>query len=230
MEATVKKIISLLVIALFSLGTSATVAAAEYRWVSDILYVPLRSGKGNQFRIVDSALKTGTRLAVLSEDVEGGWTEVRTDDGRQGYIRSQFLITTPTAAQQLAQVQQKLTRLETDNQKLRQQLNSTQSDSQQLDQSLAEERKQAEALQAELEELKRISTGAVSLHQRHEKLTHDHQLIQTELDIIKAENERLKEDDRNTFFLYGAGAVGLGVLIALVAPSLRRRKRYSDWA
>ena len=103
METTVKTITSLLVIALLSIGTSASVAAAEYRWISDVLYVPLRSGKGNQFRIVDSALKTGTRLTVLSEDTEGGWTEVRTDDGREGYIRSQFLLDTPTAAQRLAQ-------------------------------------------------------------------------------------------------------------------------------
>lgn len=209
---------------------SSLVAAEEYRWVSDVLYVPLRSGKGNQFRILDKGLKTGTRVAFVSQDDEGGWTEVRSEKGELGYIRSQYLIDTPTASLQLASARAKLARIEGQYKKLKNELNTTTSNKKSLSSDLSTLQKQNQKLEQELSDIKRISADAVQLHQRHQTLTQDHQLIQTELDVLKAENQRLSNDSRNTFFFYGACAVGLGAFLAWIAPSMRRRKRFSEWA
>ncbi len=206
------------------------VSAQEYRWVSDVLYVPLRSGKGNKFRILDKGLRTGTRLEFISQDDEGGWTEVRSEKGELGYIRSQYLIDTPTAALQLASAKQKLASVESQYKTLKDELNSTTNKKQNLSSNLSKLQNENQQLQQELTDIKRISADAVQLHERHQTLMHDHQIIQTELDVLKAENQRLANDSRNTFFFYGACAVGLGAFIAWIAPSLRRRKRFSEWA
>ena len=228
-----KKFLSLcaLISVPFSLTLQSTVVVAEeYRWVSDVLYVPLRSGKGNQFRILDKGLKTGTRVAFVSQDDEGGWTEVRSEKGELGYIRSQYLIDTPTASLQLATARAKLARIEGQYKNLKSELNNTTSNKKSLSSDLSKLKKQNQKLEQELADIKRISADAVQLHERHQTLTHDHQLIQTQLDVLKAENERLSNDSRNTFFFYGACAVGLGAFLAWIAPNMRRRKRFSEWA
>ncbi len=227
-----KKFLTLcaLVSAPLAFSTATPISAAEYRWVSDVLYVPLRSGKGNQFRILDKGLKTGTRVEFVGQDDEGGWTEVRSEKGELGYIRSQYLIDTPTASLQLAKTRKQLASIENKYKQLKSDLSAATSNKKALSSDLSQLQQQNQQLQQELTDIKRISADAVQLHERHQTLTHDHQLIQTELDVLKAENERLSNDNRNTFFFYGACAVGLGALIAWIAPNMRRRKRFSEWA
>ncbi|WP_439134935.1 TIGR04211 family SH3 domain-containing protein [Pseudomaricurvus sp.] len=235
--ATVKKITTFVASSTLTLGMTlglalgvSTANAQEYRWVSDTLYVPLRSGKGNQYRILDKGMKSGTRLTVVSEDPEGGWTEVKTRSGEVGFVRSQFLINSPTDSLKLSAAEANLSKVEKQYNALKQQLGEARSTGSELDQELASANTRVNELETELAELKRVSADAISLNQRHQKLMHDHQVIQNELEVVKAENERLQSDERNTFFLYGAGAVLLGVIITLVAPAFRRRKSYSEWA
>ncbi len=223
-----KTIVNVIACGAVAFSVSTPTLAEDYRWVSDVLYVPLRGGKGNQYRILDKGLKSGTRLTVLSED--GEWTEVRTASGEVGFMRSQFLVKTPTAALKVSAAEAQLSKIQKEYSELKQQLGDARSSGSELSQELQAANSRADQLQAELDELKRISANAVSLNQRHQQLMHDHQIMQTDMDILKAEKERLQDDARNTFFLYGAGAVLLGVIITLIVPTLRRRKRYSEWA
>lgn len=221
--------------ALLSLGLALSglmtpVAHAADRWVSDVLYVPLRSGKGNQFRIVNRGLKTGTPLTLIEEDVEGGWVFVETEKGEQGWVRSQYVINEPTAGIRLDSANSKLDKLDKQRKQLQAEVKTLKSENRQLNKELDKISNQSSKLDKELSTIKQVSSSAIDLHERHQELMHQHQLIQTELDVLKAENSRLKADSRNTFFIYGALAVGLGVLITLIVPNLRRRKRYSEWA
>lgn len=227
MKKYVKKIVTVLASTTLALSMSG-VSAQEHRWVTDTTYVPLRSGKGNQYRIIDKGIKSGNRVTVISSDAE--WTEVRTQGGQVGFLPTQFLIDTPTAALKLEAAEAKLSKVEAEYNTLKEQLSEATSASTQLDQELAEANTRVGELQVELAEIKRISANAVSMHERHSELMHSHQVMQTELDVLKAENQRLQSDERNTFFLYGAGSVGLGVIITLLVPALRRRKSYSEWA
>lgn len=219
----------LILIAMATLSSFSALSSAESRWVADSMYLPMRSGQGSQYRIIAN-LKTGTQLTVVSESEDGDWTEVKTGSGKTGFVRSQYLLNTPTAAQRLTTVQQQLDKLTKDYQLLKNQLSSTQSNGSQLSEDLIESQAEAEKLQNELDELQSISQNAVTLHESHKELLHNYELIQTELDVLKAKNSRLQNDSRNTFFLYGAGSVLLGVMIALLAPHMRRRRGFSEWA
>ena len=224
MEGNVRPFLIALLAALLT-----TTAYAEVRYISDVLYVPLRSGQGTQFRIIDKGLRSGTKLTVVEADPEGEWTLVETERGVQGWIRNQYLVDEPVAALKLAAAQRRASDQASRSQTLQQQVAQLRQQNQQLTSSLTERDKQGQALGDELEEIKKISAGAIDLNSRHQKLMEDHQLLQTEIDVLKAENERLADKSLQTWFIYGAGAVGLGVVIALVVPAVRPRRRYSDW-
>ncbi|MBR9912052.1 MAG: TIGR04211 family SH3 domain-containing protein [Gammaproteobacteria bacterium] len=211
------------------LGFAQTGLAEQKVWVADSMYLPLRSGEGNQYRIIAN-LKTGTSLTLLSPDPNSEWVEVRTNGGTTGFVLSQHLRDTPIAAEQLEAARKELAALRSDYAALKLQLQQYKGEGNELSQALQKSEQQASTLQQEYDELKRISESAVNLHQRHKEMLHNYDLLKTELDVLKARNARLQSDARNTFFLYGAGAVLLGVLIALTAPHLRRRKRFSEWA
>ncbi len=96
--------------------------------------------------------------------------------------------------------------------------------------SLNQQSSKASSALNELQSLKAISSSAVDTNRRLQELAKKHQMLQTELDILRAENQGLKQSERNTFFVYGACAVFLGVLLTLVVPRLKMKRRYSEWA
>ncbi len=221
-----KKITLLLTLLMY-----ATSSYAEYRWIKDTLYVPLRSGMGNSFRILDKGLISGTRLDLIEivESERDTWARVKTDDGIEGWVRAQYLIDTPTAAQKLISANRKIKKLEQQNSDLQNNLGSNQSTSKQLQKDLKNAETEVARLSKELKELKQISADSIALYTNHQKLMETHQLVQTELDVVKTDNDRLRNNNDHQFFLSGAGAVLLGVILALVVPRLRSKKRYSEW-
>ena len=54
------------------------------------------------------------------------------------------------------------------------------------------------------------------------------QMLSSEVDVLKTDNARLRENKENEFFLNGAFAVLIGVMIALIAPRMMPKRR-SDW-
>ncbi|GAA5316793.1 MAG: hypothetical protein AseanaTS_19970 [Candidatus Pelagadaptatus aseana] len=216
----------------FALLVYASASYAEYRWIRDTLYVPLRSGMGNSFRILDKGLISGTRLTLIeiTEDANDSWAKVKTEEGVEGWVRAQYLIDTPTAAQKLATANSRIAKLEKQNGELRDNLSGKSSSNKTLNAELKAAQKQAKELAKELSELKRISGESISLYENHQKLMETHQLVQTQLDILKADNERLRGNNDQQFILAGAAAVLLGVALTWLIPKIfNRRKKYSEW-
>ncbi|MEJ2443346.1 MAG: TIGR04211 family SH3 domain-containing protein [Exilibacterium sp.] len=210
------------------LSSTKQVFAQETRYISDQIYVPLRSGNGNQYRIINRGLPSGTKLLLLEED--GEWSRVKTEKGIEGWVPNHYLQNEPVAKSKLAQAEEKIVELLDLNEQLESQLNQIQAQNQELDTTASNSQTQAQQLRDELIQIKQISADAIELHQRHQALLKQQQLLQTEIDVLEAENERLENKSLHTWFLYGAGAVLLGVLIAVIVPRLRPRKRHSEWA
>ena len=66
-------------------------AVAETRYVSDTLEITMRSGKGTSFGIT-RMLRSGTPVEVLNVDKKSGYTQVRTNSGKEGWVLSRFLM------------------------------------------------------------------------------------------------------------------------------------------
>lgn len=216
------------VITLFLVLLVSTSAAAQTRYVSDDLRINMRTGQGDQFRIT-KILPSGTKMTVLEQGAAGEWVRVRTPDGDEGWVRSQYLQEEPIARDRLAQAEARIATLSKQRQELGSETSTLEQENQQLSENLKSARAEVQRLSTELEELKLISSNAVNLNQANQQLMEERQLLETEIDVLKAENARLGDDSNQTWFLYGAIAVGIGVIITLLVQGLRSRRRYSEW-
>ena len=97
----------------------------------DQLVITLRTGQGNQFQIIKT-LPSGALLTVL-EETQTGYTKVRTSDGTEGWVRTQYLSDDPPAAEELAKAQDKLTKLQDKLGKVEQELSALRKEKAQLD-------------------------------------------------------------------------------------------------
>src|SRR3569832_1879991 len=147
-----------------------TTATAEPRYVSDELEVTLRTGQSTQHQIV-RMVKSGTAVEVLATDANTGYTKVRTPSGAEGWVLSRYLMTSPSARQQLDELQRRLATLEIDNKQLKEQ-----------SVTLKKQNKSAGQQQKGLEDEK---------HQQKQKQTNNHKTTNS-AHTHENENKRLK--------------------------------------
>jgi SH3 domain protein len=117
-------------------------AAAETGWVSDQVRLDLRTGPGNQFRILDS-VDTGESVEILSRG--GGWIEVRAA-GKRGWVPDGYLRSEPPALVKLARAESETAELRTRAARLDEEATRLRSEYEQLVAKEAEERAELERL------------------------------------------------------------------------------------
>ncbi len=199
----------------------STPSVAEDRFVTDIIYIPLRADKDNQATIIKSGLPTGTRLKFLSEEEDANknkWSRVATSEGIEGWMRSQNLTSEPTASMKLAALTSgptDMVELQKQNISLKNELSSAQAATQ--------------SLSKELEEIRKSPTSDINLEQENQNMNRINQMLQTERDVLKAENDQLKRSDTYKQRIYGGALILAGVILSFVLQLFGKRKRRSEW-
>jgi SH3 domain protein len=203
-------------------------AQANVRYITDVLYVPLRAGMSNNSEVVKAALTSGTRLRLIREAQDSSndtWALVETTDGVQGWIRTQHLINEPTASIKLERVNAQLAKASSsakealERQKAHDQLQVEHEDLQQ----------QYQALLDNTESLRQSSAAALDLERENQRIHENNQLLQTRVDVLQAENEQLRNAERYNQWVYGAGLMICGVILSFLLQALGKRKRQSEW-
>ena len=223
---TLPKTILILLLSLSTLGP-AEVLWAKNLYIGDTIYVPLRRGQGSEFGIVHRGLPTGTRVTLVERGQK--WTKVTTQRGLTGWLPNQYLQDEPPASARLVTAREQLTALEDELQSVKSDKVVLEASHAELSQALEASVRREQETAAELASIQTISAAAVESHQRLQSLVENMQLLQTENDVLTAENENLQRSQRNTFFLYGAFTLLLGIIVAIIVPRLRVRKRNDGW-
>jgi SH3 domain protein len=225
-ENSVKKLIifgtSLL---LLSIGN---LALAETRYISDKIYVPLRVGDSPKHRIIHRGLPSGEKLELLENSEESSYSRVRTDRGIEGWLPSHYLVDKPVARSLIGEANRRAEELNTANKALREQLQNTVKKTQETSSIASEVSEQNKSLSQELEDIKRTSANAIKLDEDNRRLLESNQMLSNEVDVLKTDNTRLRENEENEFFLNGAFAVLIGVMLTLIIPRMMPKRR-SDW-
>ncbi|WP_299591906.1 TIGR04211 family SH3 domain-containing protein [uncultured Microbulbifer sp.] len=225
-----KKLFNTLAASLIALAASHSQAISSERYITDELHVPMRSGQGNEFRILHRGLPSGTKLTLLQDSPDTGWAQVRTPGGEEGWIRRQYLEAEPVAKLKLAQAEARLEHIESLQGNLGGEVRRLEETNSKLTTALKAEQARAETLAKELKELKSLSAEAVALNQRHQKLLNQHELLKQKQSMNQAEIQRLSGSETQKWYMYGAISVLMGAILAMVAPHFRPRKRNSEWA
>lgn len=217
-----KTIISII---LFAIGLTAQ---AETRYITDEFKVTMRSGESAKHRVMQM-IKSGAPVTVLNVNKKTGYTHVRTSSGKTGYILSRQLLGEPVAREQLASLQARIQMLESAPGELSSKLAKLSKDHEALIQKHKAVVTEKEASAQELEDLRRVSANAVEINRERKNLRKQVATMSHDLEDQQQEIRELKNSAAQRWFLIGAGVVLGGILLGLLLPHLRIRKRKDSW-
>ena len=202
-------------------------ALAETRYVSDTLEITMRSGKGTSYGIT-RMLRSGTPVKVLEEDKNTGYTHVRTSSGKDGWVLSRFLMKGQAARDRLAAAEKSLAELELENRKMETTMNTLAEEKKALEQEFNNLDGQSRNVSQELAEIKRTASSALAIDSENKDLKSRVVSLERELQTLHQENEGLKDRTARDWFMVGAAVVLLGIIVGLIIPRIRWRKK-SSW-
>ena len=202
-------------------------AVAETRYVSDVLEITMRSGKGTSFGIT-RMLRSGTAVQVLEVDKKSGYTQVRTKSGKEGWVLSRFLMNGRAARERLAATEKSLAELELENRKLTTSMSTLSEEKKMLASNLDSLEGQSRSVGQELTEIKRTASSALAIDSENKDLKGRLVSLERQLQTVQQENQSLKDRTARDWFMVGAAVVLLGIIIGLIIPKIRFRKK-SSW-
>lgn len=192
--------------------------AAETRYATDVLTLPVRSGTSTGHKIL-RMVRSGTPLEVL-ERSEEGWSRVRTPEGTEGWILSRYLMEQPSARDRLVQAQERVATLEDENRGLREQA------------AQFEETQEAlERCRGELEEIRRTASRTLAIEEQNLQLQQEVTEAREQLRAIEIENASLRDESSRKWFVAGASVALGSLLFGLIIPRIpwRRRRRWDQF-
>jgi SH3 domain protein len=203
-------------------------AQAQTRYVTDRTIVELRRGPSTEYLILRN-LEAGEQVEILEQNEEQGYSRVRVaDDGTEGWILTRFLTAEPIARERLAAAERNLAAarervaaLEAENRELTGDLTATRA---QLEQSQTSHG----SVSRELSDIRTAAANVVQIRDQNTSL--QQRLVQRDREVeeLTAETARLAARSNQNWFVVGAAVLLGGIVIGLVAPTLRRKRR-SDW-
>jgi len=201
---------------------------AQRMYITDEVVITLRSGPSTQ-NTIKANLRTGDAVDVLEQDADLGYSRVRVlSDNEEGWVLTRYLMSEPSSDEQLATARQELAAahgavasLEADLAAATAQLTETRSE-------LLAAQDSERHLNTELGDIREASANVLELQQHNDSLRQKNVELSTEVEALYNEVNRLGDRSRQNWFIVGSLVLAFGIVIGLVAPSLRARRR-SNW-
>ncbi|MGG6137459.1 TIGR04211 family SH3 domain-containing protein [Pantoea allii] len=203
------KKITLTVITLLALSTLAPAHADEKRYVSDELSTWVRSGPGDQFRLLGK-LNAGEQVQLLQTNDATKYGQVRDAEGRTVWIPLSQLSENPSLRTRVPQLEQQV---------------------KDLTAKLANIDNSWNQRTAEMQNKVASSDSVINgLKEQNQKLKNELIVAQKK---VSAANVQLDDKQRTIimqWFMYGGGVLGVGLLLGLLLPHMvPRRKKNDRW-
>lgn len=210
---------------LICLLLATATAKAETLYVNDLLIITLRTGQSNQHQILKT-LPSGSKLELLERG--DNYSRVRTTEGIEGWVLSQYLVTTPVARLQLAGIKNKLASVQSENTRLKAELESVTEQESTLRSTYEALVEQQQTLEQELERLRRVSAQPLKLENENQQFKKELLELENDYELLRQEQQMLTDSSDREWFITGVGVIILGIIIGLIAPQFRSRKK-SAW-
>jgi SH3 domain protein len=204
--------------------TISQLSFADEVYIRDILYVPLRGGESIEHRIIHRGIKSGTALERLEINDQTGYTRVRTGTGLEGWLLTQYLVDEPIASAQLESVKTEMESLKTEHQQTLLSLRKIK----ETKEALADKNAR---LVKDLATITTLSANVVVIDDQNKRLNEDRDVLLQKIKNLKELTDALSDDSAQQWFLRGAGAVSIGLLLGFWISRRIYHKRYNGgWA
>lgn len=219
------KLFKTLLVAL-TLGLALS-AQAETRYVTDQTKITLRSGESSSHRII-RMLPSGMAVQILSHNAQSGYSRVRAG-GSDGYVLTHQLLREPVARDQLDALKKRVETLTAAPSQLQQQLTELDEKHRALTAAHTELEKAKLTLEQDFAALQRTSSNAVQIADERNALRKQVADLTRQSADLKLRTNELENSNLQQWFLTGAGVIIAGILLGLILPNLKLRRRRSNW-
>jgi SH3 domain protein len=214
----------LLMMFLVQAGPAPASASDNQLYVAGDLAVSLRSSPNVRSKLL-AELRSGAKLDLLKE--EGDWTQVRTAEGKTGWIMKRYVTATLPAAQQFEEYKAKSQELIAKADRMEAVLAAHEQEKKGLADALAAARRERDEVTKDYEALKADAGDVVGLEARYRQLAVELKNTNDILAQVQAENGELASQRTIKWFLAGGSVILAGLFIGFVIGRTGRKQRTS---
>lgn len=202
-------------LAIISFFSVIAIAHAETRYIVDQIKLPLRAGQGTNYTIT-RMLPSGMAVEIIEESEEG-YTHIRTPGGKEGWILTRYLMKMPAARDRLAATEMKIA-----------EYNALEREKEAIEEEYSRLQAESSTLRKELEQIRAASAQALAIAKENRALQKKVEEAELSVEVMRRETEDIKSGEYQKWFMLGGGAILLGIILGLILPGMRRRKK-SQW-
>jgi SH3 domain protein len=201
---------------------------AKTAYISDQLKITMRSGESTTHKVI-KMLPSGMKVDVIKQNSKTGYSKIRLPSGGTGYVLTRMVLSERPARERLAEAEEQLQMLRQEPDKLGSQLASLQENNQELQRRYDSLALENEQLSNELDSLRQASAEPMRIARERDDSVEKNRQLNDELATLKLSTQRLTDKTEQNWFMIGAAAIAVGILLGLILPRLRVRRRRSEW-
>jgi len=214
-----------------ALLANSQISFADEVYIRDTLYAPLRGGESAEHSVLHRGIRSGTLLERLETNKETGYTRVRTGDGIEGWLQTQYLVDEPIASTQLDGVKAEMQSLDAEHQQTLLSLKAAKEAKEALTMEQENLAEQNARLTEDLETITTLSANVIAIDEQNKQMSEETDVLRQEINDLNELTEALSDDRAQDWFLRGAGAVLMGLLFGFWLARLIYHKRSNgSWA
>ncbi len=210
-----------------ALALATAMATGQTLYVSDQLVITVRTGSSTENAILAN-LASGDAVQVLQADPESGYSRVRTESGTEGWVVTRYLVEIPIAQDRLVIAERDLAEAQVRIATLERSVTTSTEELDVTSRRLEVAETANAALTIDLADIRDASENVLNIRDQNESVRRRLNERNAEVDLLTIENDQLRSGSTRDWFFAGAGVLLAGILVGLVAPRLRRRRR-SSW-
>ncbi|MCZ6760795.1 MAG: TIGR04211 family SH3 domain-containing protein [Gemmatimonadetes bacterium] len=210
-----------------ALALATVMATGQTLFVSDQLVITVRTGSSTENTILAN-LVSGDAVQVLQADGESGYTRIRTESGTEGWVLSRYLVERPISQDRLVIAERGLAEAQVRIATLERSVATSTEALKDTSRRLEEAETANAALTTDLADLRDASANVLNIVDQNDSVRRRLNESNEEVDLLRIENDQLRSGSTRDWFFAGAGVLLVGILVGLIAPRLRRRRR-SSW-
>ncbi len=198
----------------------SSAALAETKYINDKMKITLRTGPAKD-RKITALLGIGQKVEVLKPGEE--WTQVRLNNGKEGWVVSRFLTNKIPSSIELETLKNKHQALLAQDALLLEENKALKADNKAFSNELAATKKRLQTLNSSYDTLKTASTEFLDLQSKYKKMSAKLAEQTQKADKYEEDLTKLLWNKNIKWFLSGAGVLILGFIIGFSAKRQRRR-------